>query len=233
MKPNPLLSPSRRRAFTLIELLIVIAIIAILAALLFPVGAKIKNGATIKKAQAELLQVETAINSYKAKYGHYPPDGSAGPVVNPLYFELLGCALVNLPAEPPYPPGWYFRTVGGDARILTNDVPSFFGVGGFVNCTKGSGDEGAPAVKFLSGLKPGQYGDVSPPSYGVRLLACSVLWPDKLTYQPTSTQTLNPWRYNSSSPTNNPGAFDLWVDIFIAGKTNRISNWSKQPQLNP
>ena len=227
MKPNPLLSPSRRRAFTLIELLIVIAIIAILAALLFPVGAKIKNGATIKKAQAELAQVETAINSYKAKYGHFPPDNyppsnTSEPLTNLLYFELLGTVVK----------GTEYQTLDGSAQIQTNQVQVVFGppVGGFVNCTRGGGDEGSPAIKFISGLKPGQYGEILP---GVRVLTCSVPWPDKLSYQPVAGTPLNPWRYRSANPTNNPGAFDLWVDIFIAGKTNRISNWSKQPQLNP
>jgi hypothetical protein len=37
---------------------------------------------------------------------------------------------------------------------------------------------------------------------------------------------INPWRYNSVSPVNNPKSYDLWVDILIGGKTNRICNWS-------
>jgi hypothetical protein len=40
---------------------------------------------------------------------------------------------------------------------------------------------------------------------------------------------INPWNYNSSSPTNNPREFDLWIDIPIGGKINRISNWSAKP----
>ena len=43
---------------------------------------------------------------------------------------------------------------------------------------------------------------------------------------------MNPWRYNSSSPTNNPGSYDLWVQLSIGGKTNLICNWSKQVQIN-
>jgi hypothetical protein len=39
---------------------------------------------------------------------------------------------------------------------------------------------------------------------------------------------MNPIRYNSSSPTNNPNSYDLWIDVVIDGKTNRISNWSKE-----
>ncbi len=225
MKSHPTFSPTRERAFTLIELLVVIAIIAILAALIFPAGAALKRGATIKKVQTELQQVETAINSYKAKYGHFPPDGSFGPIVNPLYFELLGTTNNQNSGE--------FVTTDGGARIRFADMQTTFGVGGFVNCTKGGGDEGTPAVKFLSELKPGQYGEIASGGSSVRLLACSVSWPDNLVYQPTSTKTLNPWRYNSSSPVNNSGAYDLWVDILIGGKTNRISNWSKQPQSIP
>ena len=43
---------------------------------------------------------------------------------------------------------------------------------------------------------------------------------------------INPWRYNSSNPTNNPGAYDLWVQLSISGKTNLICNWNKQVQYN-
>ena len=44
---------------------------------------------------------------------------------------------------------------------------------------------------------------------------------------------INPWRYNSSSPVHNPKSFDLWVDIPVAGKINRISNWNKQYEVVP
>jgi hypothetical protein len=44
-----------------------------------------------------------------------------------------------------------------------------------------------------------------------------------------SGTTLNPWRYNSSHPTNNTGGYDLWVDLVIRGKTNRVCNWSTLP----
>jgi hypothetical protein len=43
---------------------------------------------------------------------------------------------------------------------------------------------------------------------------------------------LNPIRYNSSSPTGNSKTYDLWVDIVVGGKTNRISNWSENPEIN-
>ena len=115
--------------------------------------------------------------------------------------------------------------------------PAFPGVGGFMNCTKpGAGEDSSAARNFLPDLKPKQIWPQ--PGYtnntateGVNLLICSVGGPDA-TYQPLGQQDMNPWRYNSSSPTNNPGSYDLWVQLYLAGKTNLICNWSKQVQIN-
>ena len=43
---------------------------------------------------------------------------------------------------------------------------------------------------------------------------------------------VSPMNYVSTSPTNNPDSYDLWIDITYggSGKNNRISNWSKDPQ---
>jgi hypothetical protein len=43
---------------------------------------------------------------------------------------------------------------------------------------------------------------------------------------------VNPWRYNSSNPTNNPGSYDLWIQLSIGGTKYLICNWSSQPQKN-
>src|SRR5438132_11868374 len=77
-------------AFTLIELLVVIAIIAILAALVIPVSGAVRAAGTKRRAMAELTQVETLIESYKEKLGHYPPDNPGNPLLNQLYYELMG-----------------------------------------------------------------------------------------------------------------------------------------------
>ena len=230
-------------AFTLIELLVVIAIIGVLAALLFPTIAGIRNKNTKTKAQGELEAVKTAIDRYKDKFGFYPPDNPTSPLpevglmFNQLYFELVGTSLKGAA------PNKYFESLDGSVQISqqpVNDVTNAFGtaVGGFVNCTKGGDTENtASAVNFLKSLKPDQYGTIANNGVTVRLLACSIPWPADLPLpgplnvtQPNGTK-LNPWRYNSSNPTHNPGAYDLWIDVLIGGKTNRISNWSKQPQL--
>ena len=61
------------------------------------------------------------------------------------------------------------------------------------------------------------------------IIVCSVPWPADLNYPLPNHPGVNPFRYNSSSPTNNPNSFDLWIDVMIDGKTNRISNWSREP----
>lgn len=217
---NPL-NMAGPRAFTLVEMLVVIAVIATLAAMIFPAANTIKRRATLQKAQTELKLVASAITDYKQQYGHYPPDHAGNPMSNSLYFELLGTVQK----------GPNFETKNGDARILASDVPLQFGQGGFVNCTKGGGDDNAQAAKkFLVELKPTQYGEIAP---GVRLLACSVKWPDNNSSPIPTSPGLNPWRYVSSNPTNNNGEFDLWVDILVGGKTNRISNWSDKPLIVP
>ncbi len=221
MKTTNTLSTTGRRAFTLVEMLVVIAVIAILAAIIFPAFGNLKRRAAVKKAQTELKLIASAIQNYKLQFGHYPPDNPTNAAVNSLYFELLGTVQK----------GANFETKNGDGRILATEVPLRFGQGGFVNCSKGGGDDNAQAAKkFLVELKPAQYGEIAP---GIRVLVCSLTWPEKLGVGAAGVTALNPWRYDSSNPTNNSGEFDLWVDILVGDKTNRISNWNDKPVIVP
>ncbi len=213
-----------KAAFTLIELLIVIAIISILAALIIPIGKAVNRKKVISKCRAELAQAETAIQAYKAALGHYPPDNNLNPRLNPLYFELRGTTNT----------GATYRTLDGSAEIPSSVVSItkyFGGVAGFINCTQpGGSDEGRRAKSFLSDLKPGQVGDLTTnTTERVKVLLCSVAWPNDPDFPIPNHPGMNPIRYNSSSPTNNPNSFDLWIDVIIDGKTNRICNWSQEP----
>jgi prepilin-type N-terminal cleavage/methylation domain-containing protein len=217
-----------RRAFTLVELLVVIAIIGVLAALLLTITARMKQKQMIARTQAELAQVATAIDSYKLKTGFYPPDNPGNPVINPLYFELSGTTFAKN----------IYTTLDGSGRISQKDLLVFFGpkVTGFMNTTRGGNGDDAPiATKFLQNLRPNQIAQWGFPDVKTNnaMLVCSIAWPANLPPSSWPVPTgagLNPWRYVSSSPTNNPNSYDLWVDIIIAGKTNRISNWSSRPQ---
>jgi len=217
-------------AFTLIELLIVIAIIAILAAMIIPITRAAGRRQTLAKARTQLTFLEVAIENYHTKLGHYPPDNPGKPWLNQLYYELLGTTNTGPTLE----------TVDGSAELrIPGDFATIWGpnVSGFANCSTGGGDEGHTAVRFLSDLKPSQVGTPkavdanSPFPLGAKFLVCSVPWPlpPEPALYPLGVGGLNPFRYNSSNPTNNPNSFDLWVDVIINGKTNRISNWSKEP----
>lgn len=228
------ITPSRHRlrpsAFTLIELLVVIAIIGILAALAFPVIRGANRSKLVARAQGELTQVALLISSYQAKLGHYPPD-NRDPAnhqlisgLNPLYYELAG-TVVTAPHT--------YTTKDGSGRALTaQEVTTFFGPGvsGFANSDHGA-TESRSAASFLNNLKPNQMADTTinagaTPVTG-RILVCTV--PGTDSNNPPLDPALNPWRYNSSSPTNNPKSYDLWTDIKVNGQVLRICNWSSQP----
>lgn len=217
----------RRAAFTLIELLVVIAIIGVLAALIFPALKAAKERSLRAKVQAEVRQLESAIESYKAKYGQYPPDHRPAlqPAIwgmSPLFYELLGTKLNN---------GTY-TTLDGRESIKDADVKAGFlnGVQGFINCSRGGDDSSDSAKNFLSGLKPGQFDFAKNGGVRVALLTSSVPWPTNLNppYDPVpGAPGVNPIRYNSANPAHNPKSYDLWLDVIIAGRTNRLSNWSR------
>src|ERR1043166_5836082 len=128
-------SVGNQKGFTLIELLVVIAIISALAAMIFPITGAVNKAKIRSRAKAELAQIETAIESYKAKHGVYPPADIGNPALNPLYYELVGSKLDA---------GGNYATKDG-ITISAADVPKTFGtaIGGFLNCTKGGGDDDA------------------------------------------------------------------------------------------
>ena len=214
--------PSRVfRAFTLIELLVVIAVIAVLAAMLIPVGAAVNRVKIKSKARVELGQVEVAIAGYKDKLGHYPPDSTFTnrAYVNQLYYELLGTTQkVNQ----------VYTTLDGSSQLASGDLQPLFGVDGFVNTSKGGGgDEVQSAQNFLKGLKAGSFLTVTIPGVNKSCTLLGSTLQGPLVFTDASGQKINPWRYNSSNPTNNPNSYDLWIDVYVGQKTNRICNWSK------
>lgn len=209
-------------AFTLIELLVVIAVIGVLAAILLPVFSSLKIKATVKRIQGEMKLVENAIDAYKENVGVYPTENSKYPATNALYYELAGSKLV----------GGEYQPLSGSGNITVAGLASFFGpantVSGFVNVTRGSGDELKPAKNCLTGLRPAQYLEVVIGGVSGIVLGTRANVPAPLLLSDAAGQNINPWRYLSSSATNNAGRYDLWVDVIISGKTNRFSNWRER-----
>ena len=66
--------PSRRaRGFTLLEILVVIAVIGVLAALSFPVFASVRRGQKAKATKVLIENLKLKLEEYCADFGDYPP----------------------------------------------------------------------------------------------------------------------------------------------------------------
>jgi prepilin-type N-terminal cleavage/methylation domain-containing protein len=66
----------RRRGFTLVEMIVVMAIIGMLAAILIPTIRAAMIRARVSSIAVDLANLDAALNQFKEKYGDYPPDFS-------------------------------------------------------------------------------------------------------------------------------------------------------------
>jgi prepilin-type N-terminal cleavage/methylation domain-containing protein len=63
----------RQRSFTLVELLVVIAIIGVLVGLLLAAVFGIMKKVSVTRTRHEMSELDVALQSFKTKYGFYPP----------------------------------------------------------------------------------------------------------------------------------------------------------------
>ncbi|MFO7902543.1 MAG: type II secretion system protein, partial [Pirellulaceae bacterium] len=70
---------SRKPGFTLVEMLVVVVIIGILAALLIPAVGAVRRRAADARIAIEISNIERALEAYKEKHGDYPPSWPLDP----------------------------------------------------------------------------------------------------------------------------------------------------------
>ena len=221
--PNP--NPARR-GFTLIEMLVVIAIIVLIAGMVIPLAGLAAKKKKIAQAQAELKVIELAIDQYHNKKGFYPPDNTNSAGQNQLFYELLG---PRATVDPGGGPTIYTNNFSGRDTIDTPTITAVFSAGGIVN----SSPDPTQLQNFIPNLSPSLVKQFAVgANTNLWVFGCPSAGPASAILNGPAGP-VNPIRYNSSNPTNNPNTYDLWVDIIIGGVTNRISNWSTDPQVVP
>jgi prepilin-type N-terminal cleavage/methylation domain-containing protein len=223
--------PRRVRGFSLIEMLIVIAVIGILAGLLLGGMPAIQEKRIRSQVRAELGSLLTHIEAYKEKHGFYPPDNpdtanAARAIAQPpLFYELVGTTVEgNPPAQ--------FVPRNGAPSLTPAQVNNNFGSDGFMN----SAPEAAEVKNFYTTATTNKHYVASPFASGGDKAIMVLRVPARGPRNPSfpATEDVNTWRYivakprGGRNPTNNPNSFDLWAEVIIRGRTNVIGNWKEE-----
>ncbi len=112
-------SRRQRHAFTLIELLLVMVILAILAAIVVPKFAGMGEKANIQAAQAQISNFKTALDAYEVANGGYPTteQGLQALITNPgnlpNWTQLLNESKVPLD---PWGTAYVYRSPGNNGK---------------------------------------------------------------------------------------------------------------------
>jgi prepilin-type N-terminal cleavage/methylation domain-containing protein len=84
------LTSNSKRAFTLVEILVVITIIAALAAMTVALYSRVSGKTNESAIRTELEQIKLALQVYKETHGYFPPSDENDPANNQLFKHLSG-----------------------------------------------------------------------------------------------------------------------------------------------
>jgi prepilin-type N-terminal cleavage/methylation domain-containing protein len=168
---------NNRKAFTLVELLVVIGIIAVLAGILLPAVNHMRRSAQIIGQKADFQTIASALESYKADFGDYPRNaqlptwntsqgGSVGQTHAPIFLSLATALLGPGPGVTQAPGtiskiSQYEIGDGADGlgfRAQTMNIP----VGGTTSYSVTLSLSGSPCTVTLSPTMPVQLNSFVP-----------------------------------------------------------------------
>jgi prepilin-type N-terminal cleavage/methylation domain-containing protein len=139
-----------RRAFTLVEILTVIAIIGILSAMTLAVYNTSVNSAKKTEARTEIKNLEIAIGDYEREYGHYPVSSQVGQsgwtniTYGGIFLNAAGMQWPSTPLPANYEPS------NSEVIAILMDMTNFPGAGPTVDANH---VKNSRMQNFLDGVK--------------------------------------------------------------------------------
>ncbi len=182
-------------AFTLIELLIVVAIIAILAAIAIPNFLEAQTRAKVSRASSDMRALATAVESYAVDWGKYPlPGGVTDAGVVHIPGQALG-GYVNKFLPP---------AITTPVSYITSLLPDIF------YDPHGTTEQRYIYYSYLQGESerfPNAFPENSAPWYRLKTLGPYVFWAcgpdcDRIDLAPPQTPALGPLHLGFYDPTN-------------------------------
>ena len=202
------MTPRKKRlaSFTLIELLMAMAIIAILASLVLGAGGMLFTKAKRSRASSEIAAMSAALEGYKTDNGIYPV-GNTTP--------SAGSILTGPPAPGVYPADP--TPANGSYQVSSEAL--FQALSGITNYAS---DTPVAGVKSYMTFKTSQIGNPAGPSY--------IQDPWTYSYGYSTGKPSNPPAPGDPAPNNGVGFFDLWSTGGTKGlnatdPNTWVSNW--------
>jgi prepilin-type N-terminal cleavage/methylation domain-containing protein len=182
----------RSSAFTLLELLTVIAVIAILTTISIGAVRGAKERANIARARSDLAALVTALEEFKRMYGDYPQTG-----------EFPQAPVTPTGASPTMPNGAGPGFNTAQAKLF-NCLTGVFGPRAFSNSDRLNGPNFLPpqfadALKYINGLLTNQFlvpvsNTPNPPSKQEQNVSLLDPWGRRYLYYYKNARTPNQWQ---------------------------------------